>query len=49
MLAEVAAANAAFGIIKLALKNGKELYDVSSSAADYFNSKSVVARKAKRN
>ena len=49
MLAEVAAANAAFGIIKLALQNGKELYDVSASAADYFNSKSVVARKAKRN
>ena len=44
MLAEIAVCNAAFGTIKLALKNGKELYDCASSCADYFNNKSVVAR-----
>ena len=49
MLAEIAVCNAAFGTIKLALKNGKELYDCASSCADYFNNKSVIARKSKRN
>ena len=49
MLAEIAAANAAFATIKIALKNGREPYDCAESAAMYFNSKSSVARKAKRN
>ena len=48
MLAEVQAANAAFNTIKSALKNGRELYDVSDSCATYFNSKSVIARRANK-
>ena len=45
MLAEIAAANAAFGIIKTALSHGKELYDCSAAAQSYFNSKSVIAKR----
>jgi len=48
MLAEVQAANAAFNTIKSALKNGRELYDVSDSCATYFNSKSVISRRANK-
>ena len=48
MLAEVQAANAAFTTIKSALKNGRELYDVSDSCATYFNSKSVISRRANK-
>ena len=48
MLAEVQAANAAFNTIKSALKNGRELYDVSDSCATYFNSKSVIARRSNK-
>jgi hypothetical protein len=33
MLAEIAAANAAFQVIKKALSNGKELYDVEIGRA----------------
>ena len=48
MLAEVQAANAAFNTIKSALKNGRELYDVSDSCATYFNSKSAIARRSNK-
>jgi len=48
VLAEVQAANAAFNTIKSALKNGRELYDVSDSCATYFNSKSVIARRSNK-
>jgi len=48
VLAEVQAANAAFNTIKSALKNGRELYDVSDSCATYFNSKSVISRRANK-
>lgn len=48
MLAEIAAANAAFSIIKTALSNGKELYDVGDTATKYFDNKAAVAKKAKR-
>jgi hypothetical protein len=48
MLAEVQAANAAFNTIKSALKNGRELYDVSDSCATYFNSKSIISRRANK-
>jgi len=37
MLAEIAAANAAFEIIKAALSNGKELADVGGKVIDYFD------------
>ena len=47
MLAEIAAANAAFSVIKEALSHGKQLYDVSDQATTYFNNKAKVAKKAK--
>lgn len=48
MIAEIAAANAAFQVIKGALSNGKELYDVAGKASEYFDNKSVIQKKAKR-
>lgn len=49
MLAEIAAANAAFSVIKEALSNGRDLVDVSDSAIKYFDNKSAVAKKADAN
>jgi hypothetical protein len=48
MLAEIAAANAAFQVIKKALSNGKELYDVSAKATEYFDNKSAIVKKAQK-
>ena len=48
MLAEIQEANKAFGVIKNALQNGRELYDVSSSCATYFNCKSIKARRSNK-
>ncbi len=48
MLAEIAAANAAFQVIKGALSNGKELYDVSAKATEYFDNKSAIVKKAQK-
>ena len=48
MLAEIAAANAAFQVIKSALSNGKELYDVADQATKFFDSKSAIAKKANK-
>ena len=45
MLAEIAACNAAFAIIKTALANGKELYDCTDATKDYFENKSSVAKR----
>jgi len=45
MLAEIAAANAAFQVIKSALSNGKELYDCSAAAQSYFNNKSSISKR----
>jgi len=45
MLAEIAAANAAFKVIKTAISNGKELYDCSEAATKYFNNKSAIAKR----
>ena len=45
MLVEIAAANAAFKVIKAALNNGKELYDCSEAAQSYFNNKSIIAKR----
>jgi hypothetical protein len=45
MLAEIAAANAAFKVIKIAISNGKELYDCSEAATKYFNNKSAIAKR----
>jgi len=49
VLAEIAAANAAFQVIKGALSNGRELYDVADQATKYFDSKSAIAKKANKN
>ncbi len=49
MLEEIAAANKAFATIKSALQNGREFYDVSESCATYFNCKSIIARRSKKN
>ena len=46
MIAELAACSAAFQVIKGALANGKELYDVADQAATFFNGKSVIAKKS---
>jgi len=48
VLAEIAAANAAFQVIKGALSNGRELYDVADQATKYFDSKSAIAKKANK-
>ena len=46
MLAELAAANAAFAVIKAALKNGKELSDLGGKVLEYFDSKSKLQENA---
>ena len=46
MLAELAAANAAFSVIKTALANGKELSALGSRVFDYFDSKAKLQEKA---
>lgn len=46
MLAELAAANAAFAVIKAALANGKELVDVGSKALEYFDAKAAIQERA---
>jgi len=45
MLAEIAAANAAFQVIKTAISNGKEIYDCSDAAQRYFDNKSAIAKR----
>jgi hypothetical protein len=46
MLAELAAANAAFAVIKAALANGKELSDIGGRVFDYFDNKAKIQEKA---
>jgi multidrug efflux pump subunit AcrA (membrane-fusion protein) len=46
MLAELAAANAAFAVIKAALANGKELSPLGSRVFDYFDNKAAIQEKA---
>jgi len=42
MLAEIAAANAAFAVIKQALANGKQLSDLGSRVFDFFDNKAKI-------
>lgn len=44
MLAELAAANAAFAIIKSAIANGKELHDTGAAVTNYFDNKSKIQK-----
>jgi hypothetical protein len=46
MLAEIAAANAAFAVIKAALANGKELHQLGSRVFDYFDNKAKIQESA---
>lgn len=45
MIAELAAANAAFAVIKGALANGKELHQLGSRVFDYFDNKAKIQEK----
>ena len=45
MLLELAAANAAFNVIKQALANGKDLSDMGSKVFDYFDNKAKIQAK----
>lgn len=48
MLAELAAANAAFSIIKQAVQNGKELQDASGAIVKYVGAREELSRRAKK-
>ena len=48
MLAEIAAANAAFSVLKTAVANGKEIADAASSVAQFVGAKESLQRKAQR-
>lgn len=48
MLAEIAAANAAFAVIKEALNNGGEIASVGAKLGEYFGLKSEIQKKAKK-
>ena len=49
MLAELAAANAAFGIVKQFIGNGKEIWECGEQLASYFDNKSELQKKANKN
>ena len=46
MIAELAAANAAFDVIKQTLANGKEIYEAGEALAQYFGLKTEIQKKA---
>ena len=46
MLAEIAIANAAFGVIKEAIGNGKDLYEMGSVVAQFFDQQNCFTEKA---
>ena len=46
MLAELAAANAAFDVIKQTLANGREIYEAGEAMAQYFGLKTDIQKKA---
>ena len=48
MLAEIAAANAAFAAIKMAIKNGREIADVASQVGKYVNATEDLRRKGEK-
>ena len=48
MLAELAAANAAFGIIKQAVQNGRELQEASGAIVKYVGAREELSRRAKK-
>jgi hypothetical protein len=46
MIAELAAANAAFDVIKQTLQNGKEIYEAGEAMAQYFGLKAEIKKRA---
>ena len=46
MIAELAAANAAFDVIKQTLANGREIYEAGEALAQYFGLKNEIQKKA---
>ena len=46
MLAEIAIANAAFGVIKEAIGNGKDLYEMGSVVSQFFDQKNALQKKS---
>lgn len=46
MLAELAAANAAYDVVKQSIQNGKEIYEAAEAMAEYFGLKQEIQRKA---
>ena len=48
MLAELAIANAAFGVIKQALSNGKELFEAGDAVNDYFKAENTLAKEVEK-
>lgn len=48
MLAEIAAANTAFAVIKTAIQNGRELADVAHKVSDYVNATEDLRKKGER-
>jgi len=49
MLAEIAAANAAFSVIKQAISNGKELASAGNAIAQFVGAKEKLEKKADKN
>ena len=45
MLAELAAINAAFGVIKEVVGNGRELYDCGAQLSSFFNNKAALQKR----
>ena len=46
MIAELAAANAAFDVIKQTIQNGQEIYEAGEALARYFGLKNEIQKKA---
>jgi len=46
MIAELAAANAAFDVIKQTIQNGQEIYAAGEALAEYFGLKNEIQKKA---
>lgn len=46
MLVELAAANAAFDVVKQTIQNGREIYEAGEALAQYFGLKSEIQKKA---
>jgi len=48
MLAEIAAANAAFAVIKTAIQNGREIADVANKVGEYVDATETLRKKGEK-